>query len=84
MLRGIYTAAAGIGMTRERMAVIANNISNINTIGYKKDVFTTKSFTTTTPNPSLKRRGTEAQTSPLLRENGNAVNRPSWGGSNYV
>jgi len=44
MLRGIYSASSGLDTSRDRMTVISNNIANINTVGFKKDVFLTKSF----------------------------------------
>ncbi|NLW56592.1 MAG: flagellar basal-body rod protein FlgF [Firmicutes bacterium] len=37
MLRGLYTAAAGMNLQLSRQDAIANNLANINTVGYKKD-----------------------------------------------
>lgn len=37
MLRGLYTAATGMLTETQRTNVIANNLANVNTAGYKKD-----------------------------------------------
>lgn len=37
MLNGIYTAASGLMMEQKRVDVIANNLANVDTHGYKKD-----------------------------------------------
>lgn len=37
MLRGLYTATAGMVTESLRTDVIANNLANVNTVGYKKD-----------------------------------------------
>lgn len=37
MLRGLYTAAAGMITESARTDVISNNVANVNTAGYKKD-----------------------------------------------
>jgi len=43
MIRGFYTAASGMLAQEKRLNAIANNIANVNTVGYKKDdlVFST-------------------------------------------
>ena len=38
MVRGIYSAASGMLAEQRRVDVIANNLANVNTNGYKKDV----------------------------------------------
>ncbi|WP_312563686.1 flagellar basal body protein, partial [Anaerospora sp.] len=38
MIRGIYTAASGMLAESARTDTIANNLANVNTAGYKKDV----------------------------------------------
>jgi len=38
MVRGIYTAASGMLAEQQRVDVVANNLANVNTNGYKKDV----------------------------------------------
>ncbi len=40
MLNGLYTAASGLMMQQKRVDVIANNLANIDTKGYKRDVAT--------------------------------------------
>ncbi|MDF2929627.1 MAG: flgG 2 [Anaerospora sp.] len=44
MIRGIYTAASGMLAESARTDTIANNLANVNTAGYKKDVAITKDF----------------------------------------
>jgi flagellar basal-body rod protein FlgF len=44
MIRGIYTAASGMIAESERNDVIANNLANASTVGYKKDITVTKDF----------------------------------------
>ncbi|MFN8220883.1 MAG: flagellar hook-basal body protein [Fimbriimonadales bacterium] len=38
MNRGIYAASAGMSMLRRQLDVVANNLANVSTTGYKKDV----------------------------------------------
>ncbi|WP_129599744.1 flagellar hook-basal body protein [Anaerophilus nitritogenes] len=44
MLRGLYTATSAMQTNDKKLDVITNNIANINTTGYKKDVVVTESF----------------------------------------
>lgn len=44
MLRGIYTSATGMVAEMDRQNVIANNLANVNTVGYKRDNCTTVPF----------------------------------------
>lgn len=44
MLKGIYTAASGMVAETIRTDVIANNLANASTTGYKKDLAVNKSF----------------------------------------
>jgi flagellar basal-body rod protein FlgG len=44
MIRGIYTAASGMMAEAVRNDSIANNLANVNTAGFKKDVAVTKDF----------------------------------------
>ncbi|MFC4777846.1 flagellar hook-basal body protein [Paenibacillus sp. GCM10023252] len=44
MLRGLYTAAAGMVAQQRRHDTVTNNISNINTPGYKQTNAVTRSF----------------------------------------
>lgn len=44
MLRGLYTAAAGMTAQQRRHDTITNNITNINTPGYKQTYAVTRSF----------------------------------------
>ncbi|HXC64137.1 MAG TPA: flagellar basal body protein, partial [bacterium] len=37
MLRGLYTSASGMNAELLRQDVVANNIANANTTGFKKD-----------------------------------------------
>ena len=44
MIRGLYTGASGMVAESMRTDVIANNLANVNTAGFKKDVAVTKDF----------------------------------------
>ncbi|MCM3628080.1 flagellar hook-basal body protein [Paenibacillus glycanilyticus] len=44
MLRGLYTAAAGMTAQQRRHDTVTNNITNINTPGYKQTYAVTRSF----------------------------------------
>lgn len=44
MLRGLYTAASAMKTTEQRIDVISNNMANVNTTGFKKDVVITETF----------------------------------------
>jgi len=44
MIRGLYTGASGMVAEALRTDVISNNLANVNTAGYKKDVAITKEF----------------------------------------
>lgn len=44
MIRGLYISASSAVAETKRIDVIANNIANVNTTGYKKDVMVTQNF----------------------------------------
>jgi len=44
MIRGIYTGASGMLAESMRTDVISNNLANVNTAGFKKDVAVSKDF----------------------------------------
>jgi len=44
MLRGIYIAASGLASREEAIDVVANNLANVDTIGYKADKLSSQSF----------------------------------------
>ncbi len=44
MFRGLYTAASGANINQHRIDVVSNNISNMQTNGFKKDVVIVESF----------------------------------------
>lgn len=44
MIRGLYISASSAVAETKRIDVIANNIANVNTAGYKKDVMITENF----------------------------------------
>lgn len=44
MIKGIYTAASGMMLQMARQDVIANNIANVNTAGFKKDNTVCRAF----------------------------------------
>ncbi len=44
VIRGIYTAASGMNAGLERQDVIANNLANVDTVGFKQDNVSLRSF----------------------------------------
>jgi flagellar basal-body rod protein FlgF len=44
MIRGLYTGASGMLAEAQRTDVISNNLANVNTAGFKKDVTVMKDF----------------------------------------
>ncbi|UER67918.1 flagellar basal-body rod protein FlgF [Borrelia sp. BU AG58] len=44
MVRGIYTAASGMVAQRHRLEVVANNLANVDLVGYKGDLSVQKAF----------------------------------------
>ena len=44
MIRGWYTGASGMNVQQQRLDTIANNLANVDTAGFKKDVTSVKSF----------------------------------------
>lgn len=44
MIKGLYTAASGMMLSMAKQEVIANNIANVNSGGYKKDNAVAKAF----------------------------------------
>lgn len=45
MVKGLYTAATGMMVQRNKMDVVTNNIVNAETSGYKRDTLVTSTFT---------------------------------------
>jgi len=44
MIRGWYTGASGMNAQQNRLDAISNNLANVDTTGYKKDIAISKSF----------------------------------------
>ncbi|MBB6216359.1 flagellar basal-body rod protein FlgG [Anaerosolibacter carboniphilus] len=44
MLRGLYTATSAMTTNNKKLDVVTNNIANINTTGYKKDLVVSETF----------------------------------------
>ncbi|MCM1321203.1 MAG: flagellar basal-body rod protein FlgF [Bacteroides sp.] len=44
MIRGWYTGASGMAAQQNRLDAISNNLANVDTTGYKRDVAVSKSF----------------------------------------
>lgn len=44
MVRGLYVASTGMNVQTQRMDIISNDLANVNTTGYKKDVAVVASF----------------------------------------
>lgn len=44
MIRGIYTSASGMILNQKLMDLTANNIANVSTTGFKRDIAQVESF----------------------------------------
>ena len=44
MIRGWYTGASGMNAQQNRLDAISNNLANVDTAGYKRDVTVSKAF----------------------------------------
>lgn len=44
MVRGLYTSAVGMTTQMQKMDVVSNNIANVDTTGFKRDIVITRSF----------------------------------------
>ncbi len=44
MIKGLYTAGSGMMLQMARQDVVANNLANVNTGGYKKQVAVAQAF----------------------------------------
>ena len=44
MIRGWYTGASGMNAQQNRLDAISNNLANVDTAGYKRDIVVSKSF----------------------------------------
>lgn len=44
MIRGIYTSASGMILNQKLMDITANNVANVSTTGFKRDVAQVESF----------------------------------------
>ncbi len=44
MIRGWYTGASGMNAQQNRLDAISNNLANVDTVGFKKDVSVSKNF----------------------------------------
>lgn len=53
MIRGLYTASSGMMLQMARQDVLANNLANANTSGFKRDMVIAQEF----PSLLLKRMG---------------------------
>jgi len=62
LIRGLYTAAAGMMLQQAREDVVANNLANVDTSGFKKDLARAQSF----PTQSVYRLGEEEKDEKLM------------------
>lgn len=63
MLRGLYTAVSAMQTTQKKLDVVSNNMANINTTAFKKDVVVTEAF----PEVLIQKINGHQQTEPYLR-----------------
>lgn len=69
MLRGLYTAATNMVVQRRRVDVIANNIANMDTTGFKADTLISNAFS----DMLLRQVGSSAATAPSVGSLNNGV-----------
>ena len=62
MVQGWYTGASGMIAQQNRLDAISNNLANVDTTGYKRDVVASKSF------PELLIRRTPTSMSSAVRK----------------
>lgn len=72
MIRSIYTAAANMVAQLNRQTVIANNIANVDTPGYKQDVTISEQFSSLL----LRRLGSNGEEGPVIGTVGTGVMMP--------
>ncbi len=65
MNRGLYIGATSLITNQRRMDVLSNNLANINTAGYKKDISLTESF----PEKLLAKINSKPDLSNMMRDN---------------
>lgn len=66
MFRGLYTAVSGMQTGQKRLDIASNNMANINTTGFKKDIVVSEAF----PEVLIKKINGQLPTEPV-RTNGN-------------
>lgn len=64
MLRGLYTATSAMETSQKKLDVISNNMANINTNGFKRDVVVSQSF----PETLMKKIHGELPAEPYSRD----------------
>ncbi len=68
MIDGIYIAASGGYKQEKRLEVISNNLANLNTVGFKRDVLAFKSFLAPFPGSTKKVSLSSVSGLPILKE----------------
>ncbi|AOY75594.1 flagellar hook-basal body protein [Clostridium formicaceticum] len=63
MLRGLYTAVSAMQTTQKKLDVASNNMANVNTTGFKKDVLISESF----PEVLIKKINGDLPAEPYIR-----------------
>ncbi len=70
MIRSLYTAASGMTAQQLNVDTISNNMSNVNTVGYKKETTNFKSLLYTTMDEA---NDPNAMTAPTIKQVGHGV-----------
>lgn len=65
MNRGLYIGATSLVTNQRKLDVLSNDLANINTVGYKKDISITESF----PEKLLAKVSREPELGNMIREN---------------
>ena len=69
-MQSLWTAASGMNTQQMNIDIISNNISNVNTVGYKKDTLSFKSMLYSTIGNSVEDTGNNTASVPLKKGNG--------------
>lgn len=71
MFRGLYTAVSGMQTSQKRLDIVSNNMANVNTTGFKKDVMVSEAF----PEVLIKKINGQLPTEPININGSLEVNR---------
>ncbi|HZK57134.1 MAG TPA: flagellar hook-basal body complex protein [Clostridia bacterium] len=75
MFRGLYTATSGMQTSQKRLDIASNNMANVNTTGFKKDIMVSEAF----PEVLIKKINGQLPTKPVKTSGSLEINRDGEG-----